>query len=400
MFDQFEKTLETYSVRIKRILDHGVDYKKVFIHGASFSGYWVFQLFATYRPDIEVVCFIDEKKDKSFCSHIRPILTPQEFQKAHTGDQPYLYVLAMHPVHCSTVTQDLDLPGKGTVLTIYHSENHPEIQQPVRKATPPKQPIIDQTYKIIVSSRPRSGTNFVRSVMDAVFPKDRYDYVEAPSPLSSDGQYDHFFSNMKPGQWAIGHIEYSALKKHLDDDSFRWIYLYRDPRDYIISILHHLRYSNLPIDRDVKHTFTELSDGDAISMIISGYRYWTGERLIKGESIERSSKEIISWMDCQKAFMLTYEDATKTENTKIFLTLFDFVGIHIDRHDLDDILYSNRFENLAHGRKQGVESKTSHYRKGIVGDWKNYFTPGHKAMFKAVSGESLIRLGYEKDMLW
>jgi hypothetical protein len=42
----------------------------------------------------------------------------------------------------------------------------------------------------------------------------------------------------------------------------------------------------------------------------------------------------------------------------------------------------------------------SHRRKGIVGDWRNYFTEELKVQFKALYGNVLIETGYEKNLDW
>ncbi|MGD9873485.1 MAG: sulfotransferase domain-containing protein [Kiritimatiellia bacterium] len=67
----------------------------------------------------------------------------------------------------------------------------------------------------------------------------------------------------------------------------------------------------------------------------------------------------------------------------------------------DRIAYAvdaNRFEKIS-GREPGQEDVTSHKRKGIVGDWKNYFT---QEMGKLVHEHQpfLYELGYEKDASW
>ena len=40
------------------------------------------------------------------------------------------------------------------------------------------------------------------------------------------------------------------------------------------------------------------------------------------------------------------------------------------------------------------------FRKGKIGDWKNYFTDDTRKWFKEVGGEELIRQGYEEDLEW
>ena len=54
------------------------------------------------------------------------------------------------------------------------------------------------------------------------------------------------------------------------------------------------------------------------------------------------------------------------------------------------------FEKKA-SRKPGEEDSTSFYRKGISGDWKNYFTDADRAAFEQGAGEMLSELGYERD---
>jgi hypothetical protein len=64
------------------------------------------------------------------------------------------------------------------------------------------------------------------------------------------------------------------------------------------------------------------------------------------------------------------------------------------------IVHDNRFSNYAGGRKQGEENASSHYRKGVAGDWKNHFKPEHVERFKQLYGEVLLKLGYEKTPDW
>ena len=40
------------------------------------------------------------------------------------------------------------------------------------------------------------------------------------------------------------------------------------------------------------------------------------------------------------------------------------------------------------------------FRSGKTGEWVKYFTPEHRRLFKDVSGDLLIALGYEKDTNW
>ena len=63
-------------------------------------------------------------------------------------------------------------------------------------------------------------------------------------------------------------------------------------------------------------------------------------------------------------------------------------------------LYENRFTKMAGGRSRGDENKDSHYRKGVAGDWKNYFNEAHKDFFKRQFGDLVVQLGYATDNQW
>lgn len=67
---------------------------------------------------------------------------------------------------------------------------------------------------------------------------------------------------------------------------------------------------------------------------------------------------------------------------------------------LDDLVSQNNFENLSKGRNHGEEDVTSHYRKGIAGDWKNHFKAQHKDFFKEHFQEILTKFDYEVDDNW
>jgi sulfotransferase family protein len=63
---------------------------------------------------------------------------------------------------------------------------------------------------------------------------------------------------------------------------------------------------------------------------------------------------------------------------------------------LDDLLATHSFERMAGGaRKIGEEDQTSHYRKGVAGDWRNHLSEDHLTLFRKHYGDLVERLGYE-----
>lgn len=62
----------------------------------------------------------------------------------------------------------------------------------------------------------------------------------------------------------------------------------------------------------------------------------------------------------------------------------------IERHD---------FERIS-GRPPGDEERTSFWRKGVAGDWRNHFDRESREIFDALAGETLIAAGYESDRGW
>jgi hypothetical protein len=64
------------------------------------------------------------------------------------------------------------------------------------------------------------------------------------------------------------------------------------------------------------------------------------------------------------------------------------------------IIYEHRFSEFAQGRSRGEEDASSHYRKGLAGDWRNHFTARHVEHFKARYNELLLKTGYEASADW
>lgn len=63
-------------------------------------------------------------------------------------------------------------------------------------------------------------------------------------------------------------------------------------------------------------------------------------------------------------------------------------------------VWEHRYEVKSGGRAQGEESAESHYRKGVAGDWRNYFTEEHRAFFKERYPGLVVKLGYETSADW
>lgn len=94
-----------------------------------------------------------------------------------------------------------------------------------------------------------------------------------------------------------------------------------------------------------------------------------------------------------------YEDLLHQPHEEV-RKLAEFLGADTGEEAIEQAVSSASFEKSTKGRQRGQEDASSFFRKGIAGDWKNYFTERDKHIFKEEAGDLLIRLGYEEDYDW
>ncbi len=164
-------------------------------------------------------------------------------------------------------------------------------------------------------------------------------------------------------------------------------FIYRDPRDVVVS---HVFYVTDMEARHVHHDYyASLPDFDArLKVSITG-RPDIG---IEFPDIAARFAPYMPWLDHRELLPIRFEDLVEDRARTLDRILEHFLGrvpLALDR------------EVILEGLEASINPKRSPtYRSGKTGEWKKYFKPEHKALFKAVSGSLLVRLGYEKDNNW
>lgn len=81
---------------------------------------------------------------------------------------------------------------------------------------------------------------------------------------------------------------------------------------------------------------------------------------------------------------LRMEDLSRTPEDG-FSDIMRFTDFGIDDDVLASIMREHTFERESGGRRRGQEDRSHHFRKGVWGDWRNYFTDAHRNHFKELS---------------
>jgi hypothetical protein len=205
------------------------------------------------------------------------------------------------------------------------------------------------------------------------------------------------YDTVLPGQVIHGHDIYSPeLKETLDKNGIGVILMIRDPRDQLVSRVFHIKRSENHIWHE---RMQEVGIDDALMMCIEGR-----EKLPPTTQLIGLTQ---SWLCApDPVCVIRYEDLLQ-DTVTYFMQALEYIGLGHNRRLAEVIVERNRFARLSVGkkiwqlpRKPGQEDPHSHFRKGIAGDWRNYFKPDHNQRFKELAGQQLIDLGYEKDLDW
>ena len=178
---------------------------------------------------------------------------------------------------------------------------------------------------------------------------------------------------------------------HRLDNGFRGFHIVRDPRDVVVSAYYSHLYSHKPFEglEERREQLKAVPKAEGL--------------MLELENRQHEFRSMLEWdYDQPNVLELRMEDVT-TAAAKEIPRVIEFLGLGaadgLTERRLRDIVAAHDFTVLA-GRHPGEEDVTSHYRKGVKGDWTNHFGWEHVAYFKERYGELLIRLGYEKNHDW
>ena len=240
----------------------------------------------------------------------------------------------------------------------------------------------------------KSGSSWLGNML-ALVPGYNLRSINDPSNSVYNHDISHsIFSSLPKNRYSVMklHTRYTkenfrVIKKYVQ----KFVIIYRDLRDVCTG-----RYFAVKVDPKNKlHTlYNSISREEGIAHSI--------------ETVEKHHAPWIrDWMNAaslNKDMILTlkYEDLN-LDTAKTLKQVFEFFRIKPDEKLINSLAATKitKEVDLSEALKKDLPGRLrSSARKGIIGDWKNYFTEEHKKKFKAIAGDLLIKLGYEKDDKW
>lgn len=179
-------------------------------------------------------------------------------------------------------------------------------------------------------------------------------------------------------------------REYVEDRNFRGSHIIRDPRDLVVSAYHyHLRTTEAWALKP-----SEELGGKSYREYLGSLNAHDG---LLAEITRRARSGLASmstWDYNQPEFLeLRYEDVLRDE-ASAFENLFRHYGFR-SSECLASVGIARGFSLDAVRRLQD-----EHVRSGQPGEWRTAFEPSHTARFKELTGDLVVRLGYEKTTDW
>ncbi len=245
----------------------------------------------------------------------------------------------------------------------------------------------------LVNEFPKSGGTWLGQMIST--------YLEIPFPRNSRPAYET----------SIFHGHYLPRKSmnYLN----KLFFLIRDGRDVIISQYFHMLFENekTKLSPNAVSYYRNLVKFENYSDVSSNLSQFIDfifnfkhpkSRKFEDEGNWTSFNKLWlnqSFISKDKITIVKYENLLKNTYKEMFSILSTLNLNNIQEERLRNIVEIYKFENQAK-RKRGIENKNSFLRKGISGDWKNYFNKESAKTFDRFAGDMLIQLGYEKNKKW
>ena len=273
-------------------------------------------------------------------------------------------------------------------------------------------PSVNTILGFLEKRRPRRPSPSVnrRLVASIEAPKVGYGYFPAVRQALDDAHF-HAFERMDLDYWDDVH-DFVSAGTLARLDFCKIVALYRDPRDYVVSAYHWL------LDGYHSGLYAELAALPKEQGLLKFFegtvsRSPMGDLVGQVPPLSVVARNFADYHKHAHILPISYEEL-RTNPRQLYLRMLAWLGIDkvifkgVPEEMLEYAISLGDFSKQSGG--QHSEGKSDAYfssasgftglRKGIVGDWRNHFTPKVKERAKELIGEALIELGYEKGLDW
>ncbi len=197
-----------------------------------------------------------------------------------------------------------------------------------------------------------------------------------------------WLDSLRPGDVASAHLfARPEVVSRVTSGRFVPYFIFRDPRDVVVS---HVFYVSEMESRHVHHAYyRSLPDFDARLMVSIVGR---PDSSVEFPDIATRFAPYLGWFDPPEVLCLRFEDLIQARAETL---------TRMARHFLKRVPLPVPLSVILAGLEAAIDPRRSPtFRSGKTGEWKRYFSPEHKRVFKQVAGDLLIRLGYEQNDDW
>lgn len=247
------------------------------------------------------------------------------------------------------------------------------------------------------NSKPKSGSHLLLQILNGFTRIMPYKYVAADPvrTIEKEGRRRtneeilHDLQRIPQGVIGWGYVEPSPENVAFLCQPHRVNYfIYRDPRDMLVSQIFFA--TDMHEDHGMHAFYKSLPDfGERLKVAITGI----DRDEFNMVSVRQRYAAVFEWLEQPHVMCIRFEDLIENRDATLdaMLDEVESIGYQIptQRDKALSIL------------KKAIQPRKSHtFRSGKTGGWKEHFTEEHKALFKAVAGDLLVRLGYEKSNDW
>lgn len=249
---------------------------------------------------------------------------------------------------------------------------------------------------VLCNSFPKSGTHLLKQILEVLPLVNDYGtfWATMPSLSFKERLPEELLSKiykLVPGEIVTAHLLYNEkYHKALGRKNAVHFFIYRDLRDVVISEAYYLTFMNKW--HCLHRYYNSLPSNEArISFAIEGASV-PGFQYCYPNIAERF-RRYMGWLSKSEVYTIKFEDLVSEQQEEVVTGIVKFYLEHFQQESNEELIVRNALANIS-------PSNSHTFRQGKVRGWQNVFSHEHKEQMKAIAGDLLIELEYEKDTNW